>query len=104
MAKESANEHPKSRPHPADGPCSHFRDDPKTCSPRGGQRIQRSRQKRKGPFPRFSRQELSRSGDELEDMGNLNADYGIRADLPGTGAGVYPMPKRAVKLGLRVHL
>jgi hypothetical protein len=40
----------------------------------------------------------------LEDMGNLNADYGIRADLPGTGAGVYLMPKRAVKLGLRVHL
>jgi len=104
MVKESANEHPKSRPHPADGSCSHFRDVPGTRFRRGGQRIQRSRQKRKGPFPRFSRLELSRSGDELEDMGNLNADYGIHADLPGTGADVYPMPNGAIKHGLIVHL
>ena len=48
---------------------------------------------------------LSRRLTLLVDGNNLlNKDYRIYADLPGTGAGVYPMPKRAIKLGLRVHL
>ncbi|MGB8952536.1 MAG: TonB-dependent receptor [Candidatus Aminicenantales bacterium] len=47
---------------------------------------------------------LSSSFGLFLDLGNLlNKQYSIYVDLPGTAAGIYPMPRRTVNLGIRLR-